>query len=231
MPHAARYDQARRVSRPAICLVTSGTAEPGGRQDGAGIDVAALAGRASTAGVDIVQVREPRLSDAALLATVRRVLEAVDRSRTAVLVNDRVDVALAAEADGVHLRADAMRASRVRAIAPGRFLIGRSIHSADEAREAEQDGGVDYMIFGTVFPSAGKPPDHPVAGLGALEAACAATRVPVLAIGGITVARAAEVAAAGAAGVAAIGLFTAAARGGTEDMATLVRDVRRAFDR
>jgi thiamine-phosphate diphosphorylase len=234
MPHAAspRVGLARRISRPSICLVTPGT--PGLRREHAGegsIDVVDLAARASASGVDIVQLREPQLSDTTLVATVRRVLDLVDRSRTAVLVNDRVDVALAAGADGVHLRADAMRASRVRPMTPAGFLIGRSIHSADEARDAEEDGGVDYLIFGTVFPSAGKPADHPVAGLAALADVCSTTRVPVLAIGGITASRVSEVAAAGAAGIAAIGMFVDAARGGTEEMMALVRHVRDAFDR
>jgi thiamine-phosphate pyrophosphorylase len=229
MPHAAslRFGDARRISRPALCLVTPGDRE---RQGNASIDVVDLAARASAAGIDIVQLREPQLSDTALLAIARRVLEAVDRSRTAVLVNDRVDVALAAGADGVHLRADAMRASRVRALTRSGFLIGRSIHSAAEARDAEADGGVDYLIFGTMFPSAGKPADHPVAGLAALADVCAAVRLPVLAIGGISAPRVSEVAAAGAAGVAAIGMFADADRSRPEEMTDRVRRVREAFD-
>lgn len=215
-------------SLPAICLVSSGATR---ERDAAAADVLVeLAARASAAGVDAVQIREPHLGDGALVGLARRVASAVDRGRTAVLVNDRTDVAIAAGADGVHLRASAMRASRVRAIVPPHFLIGRSVHSAIEAREAEADGAADFLIFGTVFPSAGKPADHPVAGVAALASVCAAVRLPVLAIGGLRPDRAAEAAAAGAAGVAAIGMFEDAGRQGIEGLRDLVRRVRQAFD-
>ena len=178
----------------------------------------------------IVQVRERQLSDADLLVLVRRVMAAVDRSRTAILVNDRTDVALAAGSNGVHLRGDAMPASRVRRVVPQAFLIGRSVHSLREAKEAEDEGGVDYLIFGTVFPSSGKPEGHPVAGIEALTEVCANVRVPVLGIGGITVERVADVAASGSAGVAGIGMFVAADRAGASGMSDLLRQARRAFD-
>jgi thiazole tautomerase (transcriptional regulator TenI) len=215
-----------RFPRPAIYLVTSGAARAAG--DRSVDDLVALAARASAAGVNVVQLREPQLADTALLPLTRRVLGAVDRSRTLVVVNDRPDVAVAAGADGVHLRSSAMAASRVRAIAPPAFVVGRSVHSATEAREAAADGGADYLIFGTVFPSASKPAGHPTAGVEELRKACAASTRPVVAIGGLTAARAAEVAAAGAAGVAAIGMFRDADR--DTDLAALVRQLRRAFD-
>lgn len=194
------------------------------------MDIVDLAAQASFAGTDLVQLREPQLSDAALFSAVRRVLSVVDRARTAVLVNDRMDVAVAAGADGVHLRADAMHASRVRAVAPPGFLIGRSVHSVEEAREADEDGGVDYLFFGTVFPSVGKPTGHAVAGLEALTEVCAVVRVPVIAIGGMTAARASAVAGAGAAGIAAIGMFLDAVRTAGGDLPSMVQQVRRAFD-
>jgi thiamine-phosphate pyrophosphorylase len=190
----------------------------------------AVAARASAAGADIVQVREGSVPDGELAVLVRRVVAAVDRSRTAVLVNDRVDVALAAEADGTHLRGDGVPASRVRGIAPDNFLIGRSVHTAAEARAAERDGGSDFLFFGTVYPSAGKPAAHPVAGIDALRDVCAATRLPVVAIGGVSVGRAPELAAAGAAGIAAIAMFADGDRIEADEMAALVRDTRLAFD-
>ena len=91
---------------------------------------------------------------------------------------------------------------------------------------AEGAGGCDYLLFGTVFESRGKAPGHPVAGLEALARVCATVRLPVLAIGGITVARVPEVAKAGAAGVAAIGLFAA---GGESDVRETVDRIRLAF--
>lgn len=178
----------------------------------------------------MVQIRERHLSDADLFTLARRVIAVVDRSRTVVLVNDRTDLAVASGCDGVHLRADATRGSRVRAVAPEGFLIGRSVHSLREAREAEEDGGADYLIFGTVFPSAAKPEGHPIAGLDALTDVCATVRLPVLAIGGVNAARVADVAEAGAAGVAGIGMFVDADRQGAPALSELVRQARRAFD-
>jgi thiamine-phosphate pyrophosphorylase len=219
---------ARTLPRPAICLVT-----PGREDQGTARPVAALidrVARASAAGVDLVQLREPHLSDAALFGVLERVLSAVDRGRTAILVNDRTDLAIASQADGVHLRSDAMPASRVRSVVPETFLVGRSVHSTDEARAAEIDGGVDYLIFGTVFPTPSKPADHSAAGVAGLREVCSAVRLPVLAIGGIDIDRLSEVRAAGAAGVAAIGMFAAADRGDPEDVREIVQRVRQAFD-
>jgi len=98
-------------------------------------------------------------------------------------------------------------ASNVRRIAPSGFLLGRSVHTLDEVDRAVADGGCDYLLFGTVFPSPGKPEGHPVAGLDGLRAACARSPLPVIAIGGMTDARAADVASAGAAGLAGVGMF------------------------
>jgi thiamine-phosphate diphosphorylase len=123
-----------------------------------------------------------------------------------VLVNDRFDVALAAGAHGVHLRSDSFPASRLRTRAPRGFLIGRSVHSVADAVAAAADDGVDYLIFGTVFASGSKP-DRPAAGLRELAAVAGATRLPVLAIGGVTAGTIADVMRAGAAGVAGISMF------------------------
>ena len=195
------------------------------RRFGLSIDeLVARAAAAVRADVDVIQVRERDLPDRDLVVLVRRIVDAAAGTATRVVVNDRVDVAIAAGAAGVHLRGDSAPASRVRAMAtfaaasadsakaaapkaPGRFLIGRSVHSLAEVDAALVDGGSDYLLFGTVFPSAGKPDGHPVAGLDALRQACARSSVPVLAIGGMTEARVAEVRAAGAAGFAAVGLF------------------------
>jgi thiamine-phosphate diphosphorylase len=147
-------------------------------------------------------------------------------TRTRVLVNDRVDVALAAAAHGVHLRADSMPAPRIRRIAADSFLIGRSVHSIADVRRAEEEGGVDYLLFGTVFETASKP-GVAAAGDAALREAVSATRLPVLAIGGVTPATLPRVAAAGAAGFAAIGLFAAGAAGSLQ---LTVQQASAAFD-
>jgi thiamine-phosphate diphosphorylase len=172
-----------------------------------GLSAAALVDRAARADVDLIQVREPDLSDADLLALVRAMIRATAPLRTKVLVNDRPDVAVAAGAAGVHLRSDSASAARVRTMVPAGFVLGRSVHSLRDVDAALAGGGYDYLLFGTVFPSAGKPPDHPVAGLDGLAAACSRSPIPVIAIGGIDAARLADIATAGAAGFAGIGMF------------------------
>ena len=173
------------------------------------------------AGVHLVQIRQRTLDGGPLLMLVRQCVAALASTRTRLVVNDRLDVALAGGAHGVHLRADSMPASRVRAIAPRGFLIGRSVHAASEAHAAELDGGVDYLVFGTIFTTSSKP-GRPAAGIATLNAVCAATTLPVLAVGGVTTGTVAEVARSGASGIAAISLFAE----GTDAQAVLlaVRD-------
>jgi thiamine-phosphate diphosphorylase len=204
------------VAPPIICLVTRGT-------DDAGRTLGRISA-AVHAGIDLIQIREPHLQSPTLFDLTRRACDAV-RSAARVVVNDRLDVALAAGAAGVHLRARSFAASRVRAAAGDAFLIGRSVHSVEEAVEVERAGGCDYLVFGTVFPSASKPATHPVAGVERLREACRRVQLPVLAIGGITVARVPTIRAAGAAGIAAIRLFDE-----PHAIAAIVHDVRRAFD-
>lgn len=196
--------------RPCICLVSDRSRLPvplelldEARQLDPLLDRLALA---AEAGVDLLQVREPDVSGFALFDFVRRLRARTAGTAARILVNDRLDVALAAEADGVHLKAESLPTALARRIVPAGFLVGRSVHDAGEARQAEAEGA-DYLVFGTVFPSGSKPAGHPAAGLEALAAVTAAARIPVLGIGGMSLNTAAAVSAAGAAGVAAIGLF------------------------
>jgi thiamine-phosphate pyrophosphorylase len=188
------------IPHPTLCLVSD-------RKRTGGRPLLDLISEAAAAGVDLIQIRERDMDDRDLIALVRGAIASVRGTDARILVNDRVDIAIASGAAGVHLRADSMAAPRVRALAGGAFIVGRSVHGEREAEAAERAGGCDYLIFGAVFPSASKPPDHQSAGLDALGAVCGRVRLPVLAIGGITAARAPAVAAAGAAGIAAIGLF------------------------
>ena len=159
---------------------------------------------AVTSNVDLIQVRERDLETADLARLVSDLVRVSRGSGTRVVVNDRLDVALACGADGVHLRHDSVRAETVRTIAPAGFLVGRSVHGPAEAEGA---GPVDYLIAGTVFPTPSKPAATPILGLDGLADVVQAVAVPVLAIGGITRERLDEVAATGAAGAAGIGLF------------------------
>jgi thiamine-phosphate diphosphorylase len=215
------------LPRPAIFLVTAGAATR--EEDEGWLTALRTAAQAAAAGVDVVQIREPRLTDRALAALVRRALRETNASRTAVIVNDRADVAIACGAAGVHLRADGIAAARVRTLLSSGFLVGRSVHSVTEARAAATVGGVDYLFFGTVFPSASKPHGHQVQGTPGLRAVCESVSVPVIAIGGISVGNVREVRTAGAAGIAAIGLFAESSRTSPSGVSAAVRDVRDAF--
>lgn len=178
-----------------LCLVT----------DRRRADPVAQAERAAAAGIDLIQIRERDLDASALAAMVTAVLAAVGARATRVVVNDRLDVALACGAHGVHLRADSIPPAIARSLIPAGFLIGRSVHGVEEAMQVAAD--VDYLVAGTMFATTSKPPGHPRLGAAGLRAIVRAVRVPVLAIGGVTGDRIAEVAATGAAGIAAIGLF------------------------
>jgi thiamine-phosphate pyrophosphorylase len=186
----------------------------------------AAAALSARAGVDLVQVRERGLDDRSLLALAVSVRRAIAATGARMLVNDRIDVALAARAAGVHLPGRAVSGAAVRAIVPEGFLIGRSVHSAPEAIAAASDGGCDYLVFGPVFESTSKPAGHGVAGLDALARVCESVSLPVLAIGGITTARVPEIVRAGAAGLAAIGLF---ASGGDGELRDTIGQIRLAF--
>jgi thiamine-phosphate pyrophosphorylase len=183
-------------------------------------------GAAARAGVHLIQIRDRGLDGGPLVSLVLRCVDAVRATRARVVVNERLDVAIAAGAHGVHLRGDSMPAARARAGVPQGFLIGRSVHSVEETERAEQGGSLDYLIFGTVFPSASKP-GATAAGPERLAAAVRRTTRPVLAIGGVTAETIGRVALAGAAGFAAIGLF---ARDPTDRLQVTVAEAALAFD-
>jgi thiamine-phosphate pyrophosphorylase len=120
-----------------------------------------------------------------------------------ILVNNRVDVALAEKTAGAHLPAESPAPSVWRAMAPPTFLIGVSCHCLDEVRTAEEEGA-DYVVFGPIFPPLSKASDIPPRGLEELASAAAAVKIPVLALGGITSENMQDCALAGAAGVAGV---------------------------
>ena len=185
---------------PVICMVAD--RRRAGGEDGLVRRVA----DAARSGVDLVQIRERDLDGGPLLRLVSRCVAAVASTQARVIVNERLDVALAAEAHGVHLREDSMPAPRARTIAPPGFIVGRSVHSADGVRIETERGGLDYLIFGPVYPTASKA-GHAGVGVEVLREVVRATPLPVLAIGGITRDRIAGIMHAGAAGFAAISLF------------------------
>jgi thiamine-phosphate pyrophosphorylase len=147
----------------------------------------------------MIQVREKDLSGMELFDLVCRVRDLASGTRTRVLVNDRLDIAVAAHVDGIHLPSNGLPATRVR---PFVNRLGISVHTLAEALAAEV-AGADFIVFGPVFETPGK---HAV-GVEPLRTVAAAVKIPVLAIGGITLKNAPTVLSAGASGIAGIRLF------------------------
>ena len=152
-------------------------------------------------GVNAVQLREKDLPADELLALARQ-LRGVCGERALLFINDRVDIALLCGADGVQLGLHGLPVAAVRTLLPASMRVGRSIHSVDAARAAEQDGA-DFLIAGTVY-STPSHPDAAVVGSEWLRSLTSKVNLPVIAIGGVTAERAAECVAAGAAGVAVV---------------------------
>ena len=161
-------------------------------------------------GVDWVQIREKDMAAGELLELAQQAVRAGD-ARTKIIVNDRLDVAIATSAAGVHLGRESAPASEVvrwcrKGNAPREFMVGVSCHGVAEAREAES-AGASYVIFGPVFDTPSKREFGEPVGIAQLAVVCAALKIPVLAIGGIDTQNARECLQAGAAGIAAIRMF------------------------
>ncbi|MGH9494029.1 MAG: thiamine phosphate synthase [Candidatus Sulfotelmatobacter sp.] len=172
-------------------------------------------------GVDWVQIREKEMPARHLLAIARAAVRMTnlkrptsdekDRPESLVLVNDRLDVALATEAAGLHLARESLQARDViswrrREMTASDFMVGLSCHTIDELRQAE-NAGVDYAFFGPIFDTPAKRHFGPPLGIEKLAAACQATRLRVIAVGGVTLENSAECLDAGGGGIAAIRMF------------------------
>ena len=182
-----------------VYVVTSSGLLPG--RSHADVALAAIQG-----GADAIQLRAKELDDEALGRLASELAGACRDADVLFIVNDRIDVALAAGADGVHVGQDD-DPGRARARLGPDGVLGISVGSPEQAREAER-AGADYVGV-TVWQTATKPDAVP-RGLDGVRAAVAATSLPVIGIGGITAANAADVIAAGAAGVAVISAVGAA---------------------
>jgi thiamine-phosphate diphosphorylase len=157
---------------------------------------------AVSGGVDWVQLRDKQASALVMHRHATELLRIVRDGGARLSINDRLDVALAVEADGVHLAGQSLPVAPAKHLAHGKLLVGRSVHSRDEAFSAAEDGA-DYVTFGHIFPSTSKPgmPPH---GLQELADVVNAVDVPVIAIGGITADNLDNVLETGAAGIAVI---------------------------
>jgi thiamine-phosphate pyrophosphorylase len=185
---------------------------------GGGRSHAEIARDAVRGGADIIQLRDKRLSCSELVRTGRQIAAMTRKAGGVFIVNDRLDVAMACGADGVHLGQDDMQVGTARQLAQPGFIIGVSVGSADEAREAEREGA-DYVALSPVFSTASKDNAGPGLGLRRLREIRLAVSIPVVAIGGISRQNIHDVIAAGADGIAVISAvvsspdITAAARG------------------
>jgi thiamine-phosphate pyrophosphorylase len=162
---------------------------------------AALASLAIEGGADTIQFRQKEGTARERWWNLRATAAACHKAGVALVVDDDFGMALAVGAAGVHLGETDLPIEAVRAAAPAGFLVGGTASTVEGALEAEA-AGADYIGFGPVFPTRSKLSSTQVRGLGALADVCAAVRVPVIAIAGITPARIPHVIAAGAHGVA-----------------------------
>jgi thiamine-phosphate pyrophosphorylase len=183
-----------RLRLPTLCLITD-------RHQCGETELEAVVEAAIEGGVNVVQLREKDLSAGELFSLGMRLRE-VTRGKALLLINDRVDVAQACGADGVHLPENGLPTSIARWVMGRHALVGRSVQGVEAAAQAEKDGA-DLVQIGTIFASPSKP-DSPPVGPELLREVADAVSIPVLAVGGVTLENAAEAIAAGAAGAAVI---------------------------
>lgn len=190
------------LPRPIIYPITTGTATSETIPD-----VLRFLQGVVTAQLPLVQIREKSLPARVLYELTVRAVEITRGSKTRLLVNDRVDIALAAGADGVHLTARSLPADVVRNICGPEFLIGVSTHSLADA-QAAQAAGADFVVFGPIFDTESKREFGEPQGLDKLrEVTSELGEFPVIAIGGITRENLEACVEAGASGIAGISLF------------------------
>ena len=183
---------------PSLCLVTD-------RNRCGGRCIEEVVGDAISGGVDMVQLREKDLPAADLYHLAMR-LRDISQGRALLIVNDRVDVAIACNADGVQIGESGLPTDAVRSLVGKDVLIGRSVHSLERALKA-QESGADFLVLGTIFPT-GSHPGEETAGISLVSDVCSKVTLPVLAIGGITPSNIVQVVEAGACGASVITAIT-----------------------
>jgi thiamine-phosphate pyrophosphorylase len=209
-----------RFARAGIYLVTSQSLS-------AGRTTVQILEAALSAGIRLVQIREKDLSSRDLTALARRAREMTAAAGALLIVNDRLDVALAVGADGVHLGQEDLPVADARRIAPD-LVIGASSHSVEEALRAEA-AGASYVNIGPLFPTRTKAHEGGCLGLAGLREIAPRLRVPFTVMGGIRKEHIPDLAAAGARTIAVVTAITAAAdpRGAAEELLETLRDALR----
>lgn len=190
----------RPLPHPVLCLVTD-------RHLCLDAPLASKVSQAIEGGVNMVQIREKDILSERLLELSQEIRQAID-GRALLMINGRIDVAIACRADGIHLAEDGLELSVLRRIAGDDFLVGRSVHSLEGALRAQNEG-VDYLMAGTIFETSSHP-GFLSTGVSFLRELRSAVRIPYIGIGGITSDNAANVVGAGAYGAAVISSILAA---------------------
>lgn len=183
-------------SLPRLYLLTD-------RQNTCQRSLSSVISQAVHAGLRMVQIREKDLDTRPLIELVNILMPLITQHQGKVLLNDRIDLTMALNADGVHLRSDSLPVSFARRVLGPEKLIGLSTHSVEEAQKAEEDGA-DFIVLGPIYETPSKHMYGPPLGLHVLETACQATRLPIFAIGGLKPKHVPTVLSAGAYGIAAI---------------------------
>jgi thiamine-phosphate diphosphorylase len=214
-----------KPNKPVLYLITSGaTTEQTTSSTEEFSRILKLTESAVDAQIDLVQIREKRLTTRVLFALASRAAKITHGTSTQLLINDRADVASAAGADGVHLTTHSVPVDGVRSAFGRDLVIGVSTHSIDEAVDASK-GGADFIVFGPVFDTVSKRSYGEPLGIDALaKIVSTLPTFPVIALGGIDRDRVGQCARVGAAGVAAIRMFDDPAR-----LTDIAKEVRSQF--
>ena len=210
------------LPKPILYLITRGATDEATTAESAEFQqILVQISAAVTAGIQLIQIREKRLTSRVLFELATRAVSITQGTATRVLLNDRADIAAGAGADGVHLTTQSLEAAVIREAFGERLLIGSSTHSVEEARRA-MDASADFIVFGPVFESPSKKKYGPPVGLEALSSVAEELApFPVIALGGISINNAAECLRAGASGIAGISLFSE-----PESLATVAKVIK-----
>ena len=213
MPLPARIG---RLRLPVLCFIVS----PAAMKDS---EIDKVVAEAVAGGVAMVQLRDREMPGGELLDLARR-LKRVVRGKALLIINDRIDLAIAADADGIQLPENGLPTLVSRGLIGKYAVIGRSVHSPDAASQAGREGA-DFVIAGTIYKSPSKPEVKP-AGLSLITEIVKSTTLPVMAVGGVTAERVGDVVKAGAAGVAVISAIAKAEdpKSAAEGLATALKE-------
>lgn len=188
------------VGKPIIYLITGGEATTENFAEKKS-EILELIKSAAQEKISLIQIREKKLTARMLYELASEAAKISRGTNTKILINDRADVALAANADGVHLTSASLSAETIRRAFPPNFIVGVSAHTVEEA-ETDRRGGADFVTFSPIFSSLGKGEPRGVENL--MEVCRRLKGFPVVALGGVDETNFREVLEAGASGFAAI---------------------------